>query len=155
MCTSYSALHAYPAVGSSRRYKGLIAELHRIIRGRASSAARGDVSVSEEGSDKRLAIFEGEARIGEVMQGLQAIQLRPEDFASPVALQMALSRIYEAVLKAFESGPKKRYIAEIRFTDSLGNPVTFAVDLGETPPPFSKNKVRARIVVEIYEDDEE
>ncbi len=110
---------------------------------------------SEEhgGAEKRLAIFEGEARIGEVMQGLQAIQLRPEDFSSPVALQMALSRIYEAVLKAFESGPKKRYVAEIRFTDSLGNPVVFAVDLGESPPPFSKDKVRARIVVEIYEEE--
>ncbi len=109
--------------------------------------------MSEESANKRLAIFEGEARVGEVMQGLQAIQLRPEDFASPVALQMALSRIYEAVLKAFESGPKKRYVAEIRFTDSLGNPVTFAVDLGETPPPFSKDKVKARIVVEIYEEE--
>jgi hypothetical protein len=103
---------------------------------------------------KRLAIFEGEARVGEVMQGLQAIQLRPEDFTSPVALQMALSRIYEAVLKAFETGPKKRYVAEIRFTDSMGNPVVFAVDLGETPPPFSKDKVKARIVVEIYEEEE-
>ncbi len=109
--------------------------------------------MGEEEGAKRLAIFEGEARVGEVMQGLQAIQLRPEDFSSPVALQMALSRIYEAVLKAFETGPKKRYVAEIRFTDSLGNPVTFAVDLGEAPPPFSKDRVRARIVVEIYEEE--
>jgi hypothetical protein len=113
-------------------------------------------AVTEEANEanKRLAIFEGEARVGEVMQGLQAIQLRPEDFSSPVALQMALSRIYEAVLKAFESGPKKRYVAEIRFTDSLGNPVVFAVDLGETPPPFSKDRVKARIIVEIFEEEE-
>jgi len=103
---------------------------------------------------KKLAIFEGEAKIGEIMQGLQAIQLRPEDFSSPVALQMALSRIYEAVLKVLESGPRKRYVAEIRFTDSLGNPVVFAVDLGESPPPFSKDKVKARIIVEIYEDED-
>jgi len=104
--------------------------------------------------NKKLAIFEGEARVGEVMQGIQAIQLRPEDLSSPIALQMALSRMYEAVMKMLESGPKKRYIAEVRFTDSLGNPVSFAVDLGESPPPFSKDKVRARIIIEIFEEEE-
>ena len=104
---------------------------------------------------KRLAIFEGEARVGEVIQGLQAIQLRPEDFSSPVALQMAISRIYEALMKAFESGPRKRYVAEVRFTDSLGNPVVIAVDLGETPPPFAKDRVKARVVIELYEEEEE
>ena len=104
---------------------------------------------------KRLAIFEGNARIGEVVQGLQAIQLRPEDLSSPVALQMAISRIYEAVMKAFEGGFKKRYVAEVRFTDSLGNPVVVAVDLGDSPPPFSKDRVKARVVIEIYEDEED
>lgn len=103
--------------------------------------------------NKKLAIFEGEARIGEIMQGIQAIQLRPEDLSSPIALQMALSRMYEAVMRMLESGPKKRYIAEVKFTDSLGNPISFAVDLGESPPPFSKDKVRARIVIEIYEEE--
>ncbi len=104
---------------------------------------------------KRIAIFEGEARIGSVIAGLQAVQLRPEDFSSPVALQMALSRIYEAVLRAFEQGPRKRYVAEVRFTDSLGNPVSIAVDLGESPPPFRSDRVKARIVIEIYEEEEE
>ncbi|BEP18172.1 hypothetical protein PYJP_15240 [Pyrofollis japonicus] len=104
--------------------------------------------------NKKLAIFEGDARVGEIMQGIQAIQLRPEDLSSPIALQMALSRMYEAVMKMLESGPKKRYIAEVRFTDSLGNQVSFAVDLGEAPPPFSKDKVKARIIVEIYEEEE-
>ena len=109
----------------------------------------------EEGHEsKKLAIFEGEARVGEVMKGMQAIQLRPEDLSSPIALQMALSRMYEAVLKMLESGPKKSYVAEVKFTDSLGNTVVFAVDLGESPPPFSKDKVKARIVVEIYEDED-
>ncbi len=108
----------------------------------------------EEREFKRIAIFEGEARIGTIMSGLQTIQLRPEDFTSPVALQMALSRIYEAVLKAFEQGPRKRYVAEVRFNDSLGNPVSIAVDLGESPPPFSKDKVKARVVIEIYEEQE-
>ena len=103
---------------------------------------------------KRLAIFEGEARVGEILQGIQAITLRPEDFSSPIALQMAISRLYDAMIKAFEQGPKKRYVAEVRFSDSLGNPVTIAVDLGENPPPFSKDKVKARIVIELYEEDE-
>ena len=107
----------------------------------------------ESGPPKRLAVFEGEARVGEVLSGLQAIQLRPEDFSSPVALQMALSRIYEAVMKAFQEGLKKRYVAEVRFQDSLGNQVVFAVDLGEAPPPFSKDRVKARIVVEIFEEE--
>ncbi len=107
----------------------------------------------EAGQPKRLAVFEGEARVGQVIAGLQAIQLRPEDFSSPVALQMALSRIYEAVLKAFQEGPRKRYVAEVRFRDSLGNTVVFAVDLGEAPPPFSRDRVRARIVVELYEEE--
>jgi hypothetical protein len=56
-------------------------------------------------------------------------------------------------MKAFEQGPRKRYVAEVRFTDSLGNTVAFAVDLGETPPPFSKDKVKARIIVEIFEEE--
>jgi hypothetical protein len=107
----------------------------------------------EKEGQKRLAIFEGEARVGEILTGLQAIQLRPEDFTSPIALQMALSRIYDAIIKAFEQGPRKRYVAEVRFTDSLGNTITFAVDLGESPPPFSRDKVKARIVVELYEEE--
>lgn len=110
---------------------------------------------SDNEAPKRLAIFEGDARVGEVVQGLQAIQLRPEDLSSPVALQMAISRIYEAVMKAFEGGLKKRYVAEVRFTDSLGNPVVIAVDLGESPPPFSRDRVKARVVIELYEEEEE
>ncbi len=99
--------------------------------------------------------FSGNARIGRVMKNLTTVTLKPEDLSSPVAFQMALSRIYESLVKMFESGgPKPTYIAEVRFTDDLGNRVVFAVDLGETPPPFSKDRIRARIVVEFYEDEE-
>ncbi len=107
--------------------------------------------MSEE--EKRIVIYNGKARIGEVIGGLASIQLRPEDFSSPIALQMAFSRIYEGVIKAMESGPKKKYIAEVKFTDSLGNPVVIGVDLGESPPPFSKKEVKARILVELYEEE--
>ncbi len=111
--------------------------------------------MSEEAEQpRRLAVFEGEARVGQVISGLQALQLRPEDFTSPVALQMALTRIYEAVMKAFQEGFRKRYVAEVRFRDSMGNQVVFAVDLGESPPPFSTDRVRARIVVELYEEEQ-
>jgi hypothetical protein len=67
---------------------------------------------------------------------------------------MAISRIYESMIKMFESGgPKPTYVAEVRFTDDLGNSVVFAVDLGSTTPPFSGEKVKARIYVEIYEEE--
>jgi len=110
---------------------------------------------TNEEQPKKIAVFEGEAKIGTVFAGMQEVRLRPEDFASPISLQMAISRIYEAVMKAFEEGMKKKYVAEIRFTDSLGNPVVFAVDLGETMPPFSREKVKARVIVEIYEEEGE
>ncbi|MEM3365548.1 MAG: hypothetical protein QXM93_03905, partial [Candidatus Methanomethyliaceae archaeon] len=67
-------------------------------------------------------------------------------------LQMAISRIYEAMTKAIASGPKKKYVAEVRFTDSLGNPVVLALDLGERMPPFTNKEVRARILIELFED---
>ncbi len=106
--------------------------------------------MSEE-EKKKIAIFHGEAKIGEIIGSLAQIQLRPEDFSSPVRLQMALSRIYDALLKTIEKGPRKKYVAEVRFKDSLENPVVIAVDLGETPPPFGKRDVKARILIEIYE----
>ncbi len=100
---------------------------------------------------KRIALFEGKARIGEVIKELAQVRLTPEDFSSPISLQMAISRIYSALLKTMEQGPRKHYVAEIRFKDSLGNTVVFAVDLGDTPPPFTSREVKARIIVEIYE----
>ncbi|AEM39666.1 hypothetical protein Pyrfu_1812 [Pyrolobus fumarii 1A] len=109
------------------------------------------LGVGEE-PGRHVKIFEGEARIGQMIRGMEVVQLRPEDFSSPVALQMALSRIYDAVLRMMQEGPKKVYVAEIRFNDDLGNRVVFAVELGETPPPFTKDKVKARIVVELFEE---
>ena len=109
--------------------------------------------MSEEGARKE---FLGEARIGKVVKGLTTISLRPEDFSSPVALQMAFSRIFDAIMNITlnESGPKHTYVAEVKFVDDLGNPVVFAVDLGEEIPPFSKEKVKARIRVELFEEED-
>lgn len=99
--------------------------------------------------------FDGKARIGKIMSGMQSMVLKPEDLTSPVAFQMALSRIMEAAMKVVESGgPKPRYVAEIRFTDDLGNNVVFAVDLGEKIPPFSSERVKARITVELFDVEE-
>jgi len=103
--------------------------------------------------ERRIAIFTGEARIGEILKGLTEIKLTPEDLASPISFQMAISRIYSALLKSMEEGPKRHYVAEVRFKDGLGNIVSFAIDLGEEPPPFSSRKVKARIVVELYEEE--
>jgi hypothetical protein len=99
-------------------------------------------------------VYEGSARVGRIVKNFATVTLKPEDFSSPVAFQMAISRIYESMIKMFESGgPKPTYVAEVRFTDDLGNSVVFAVDLGSTTPPFSGEKVKARIYVEIYEED--
>jgi len=101
-------------------------------------------------------VFYGKARIGKVLSGMEALTLKPEDFSSPIALQMALTRMLEATMRIVESGgPKPRYVAEIRFVDDLGNNVVFAVDLGESLPPFSSEKVKARIKVELFSDEEE
>ena len=112
------------------------------------------VNMDKNQSFKRIQIFEGQAKIGSVFGNLAQVQLKPEDFSSPIALQMALSRIYEAVMKTLEGGLKKIYVAEVKFKDSLGNNVSFAVNLGESPPPFSKDTVKARIVVEIFEEED-
>ncbi len=98
--------------------------------------------------------YEGNAKIGKIMKNLATVTLKPDDLSSPVAFQMALSRIYESIMKVFESGgPKPTYIAEVRFTDDLGNNVVIAIDLGDSPPPFSKDQVKARVMVQIYEEE--
>ena len=68
----------------------------------------------------------------------------------PVALQMAISRIYETMTKAVEAGPKKKFVAEVRFNDSMGNPIVMALDLGQHAPFV--NKMSKRGSVELYED---
>jgi hypothetical protein len=97
-------------------------------------------------------IFTGRAKIGEMLDTFMQLTLTPQDITSPIALQMALSRIYETMTKTLTSGPKKRYIAEVRFTDSLGNPVVIGLDLGEKLPPFTSNEVKARILIELFEE---
>ncbi len=109
----------------------------------------------EEHGFKVFRVFNAKARIGEVLSGAQNLVLRPEDLSSPVSFQMAITRIMDALMKSLQEGPKKRYVAEIRFNDSMGNPVVIAVDLGESPPPFSKREVKARVIVELFEEDEE
>jgi len=88
--------------------------------------------------------FRAEGKVGKAFKNIAMVSLRPEDFSSPVALQMALSRLYESVMKMFEGGgPKQTYVVEVRFTDDLGNPVSFAVSLekGGTPSPRSTAKL--------------
>ncbi len=98
-------------------------------------------------------VFLGRARVGEVMEAFKEIRLRPEDFSSPVAMQMALSRIYEALIRSLSGGLDKSYVAEVVFQDSLGNQVIFAADLGKSPPPISTQSLRVKITVEFYRED--
>ncbi|MEN2999531.1 MAG: hypothetical protein ABDH61_03035 [Acidilobaceae archaeon] len=98
--------------------------------------------------------YEGSAKVGRVMKSFATITLKPEDFSSPVSFQMAISRIYESMMRMMESGaPQHTYMAEVRFSDDLGNTVVFAVDLGPSLPPFSSEKIKARVVVHLYEED--
>lgn len=109
--------------------------------------------MEERDLSRKVVVFEGTAKLGEIIKSFAQIQLRPEDFASPLSLQMAFSRIYESMMKALSEGPKKSFVAEVRFIDSLGQNVTVGVDLGSSPPPFSKNIVKARIMIELYEEE--
>lgn len=97
----------------------------------------------------------GEARIQRVMLNMAQIRLSPEDLSNPVSFQIALSRIYENLMKALEGGVKHTYIAEVKFRDSLGNQVVFAVDLGDKVPATPSEKLKARIFIELYEENEE
>ena len=110
----------------------------------------------ESGGQGYKKLFVGEARIGRVMKPLASITLRPEDFSSPLSLQMAITRIYESIIRAMEErGPSSTYMAEVKFTDDLGNKVSIAVDLGESLPPFSRERVKARVIIELVESEDE
>jgi len=85
-------------------------------------------------------VFIGTAKLGEMLPQFSQVSLTAQDMSSPVSLQMAMSRIYEALTKATESGAKKKYVAEVRFSDSMGNPVMLALDLGDRMPPFTKDR---------------
>jgi len=97
--------------------------------------------------------FEGRAKIGEVMGNLVSIQLKPEDLSSPLAFQMALSRIYNEVLNMMQQQPKVHYVAEVKFNDSMGNPVVIGVDFGDKIPAMSKKDVKAKITIEFYDEE--
>ena len=103
--------------------------------------------------NKVIGIFNGTAKVGEVLAGFTQLSLTPQDMTSPIAMQMAISRIYEVMTKAVEAGPKKKFVAEVRLIDSMGNPVILAMDLGEKTPPFVNKEVKARILIELFEDD--
>ncbi|MEM0025922.1 MAG: hypothetical protein QXV93_02115 [Zestosphaera sp.] len=100
--------------------------------------------------------FEGYGEIEKVLiniaKGLAEVRLSPQDLSDPVSFQIAVSRMYDALMKAIEGGGRYSYVAKIRFVDSLGNNVSAVVDLGEEPPPFASKNIRARITVELYEE---
>ncbi len=95
------------------------------------------------------------ARLAKVEVGLAKslanLNISPQDLSNPVSFQLAFSRIYEALMKSLEEGGRKSYVAEVRFKDSLGNDVVFAVDIGENPPAFMSDTVRVRVIVEFLE----
>ncbi|BBG23876.1 hypothetical protein [Sulfuracidifex tepidarius] len=97
--------------------------------------------------------FDGKAKVGQVMGNLQALSLKPEDFSSPIALQMALSKLYNDLMKSLSEKPQPHYIADVRFSDSMGNPINLAVDFGNNLPPMSKQEVKVKITIEFYDEE--
>jgi hypothetical protein len=57
-------------------------------------------------------VFIGNAKVGEILPQFAQVSLTPQDMSSPVSMQMAMSRIYEALTKATDSGIRKKYLAE-------------------------------------------
>ncbi len=98
-----------------------------------------------------IGVAKVEKTVVDIARSLAEANITPQDLANPVSFQIAFSRLYDAILKSIEQGGKVSYVAEVRFKDSLGNVITFAVDLGERPPPLSSNVVKARITVELLE----
>ncbi|MCY0859479.1 MAG: hypothetical protein OWQ54_03525 [Sulfolobaceae archaeon] len=96
--------------------------------------------------------FEGKAKLGEILGNLPSIQLKPEDFSSPLALQMAISRLYNEIMNMLTSTPQKQYVAEVKFVDSLGNQVSVGINFGTKIPPLSKQEVKAKIIIELYDE---
>jgi hypothetical protein len=99
-------------------------------------------------------VFEGKAKVGEIMGNITAFQLKPEDLTSPLSLQMAITRFYNELMKMLEN-PKKKFVAEVKFSDSLGNSVSVGIDLGDSLPPLPKKELKAKVIIELYEEEED
>jgi len=99
--------------------------------------------------------FNGEARVQRALLNIAQIKVSPEDLSNPISFQLALSRIYDNLMKVLEGGFKYSYVAEVKFKDSLGNQIVFAVNLGDSMPPVSSDRLKARIIVELVEEHED
>ena len=112
----------------------------------------------EEGPTYRkefIGVGKVEKAIVDLARGLADARLSPSDLTNPVSFQLAFSRLYKALIESMEGGPKEEYVSEVRFKDDLGNDVVLAIDLGKEVPPFAKKNIRARIIVELYEEAEQ
>jgi hypothetical protein len=111
----------------------------------------------------RVEIY-GEAKIGWILRLVKEIgeimSFKPEDFSSPMAFQQALSRNLQSLFpKAMEiaMNPKileeKTYVAEIKLKDVYGREVVFTIGLGDSIPPLTSEKVKTRVIIELYEEE--
>ena len=104
---------------------------------------------------KKVVEISGEAKIGRLDIPPMVLELGPDDLASPLSFQMALSKLVDKIMDTLEKPPEPHYFADIRIKDHLNRPISIAIDLGKSIPPFSKDKVKARVIIEIYEEEEE
>ncbi|ALU11646.1 hypothetical protein EYM_03335 [Ignicoccus islandicus DSM 13165] len=105
-------------------------------------------------SERYVATLEGEARIRKLNIPIMRLDITPEDLNSPLSFQILMEKIMESVTKTLEEEPHPQYMAEVSIRDSLGMPVRFVVNLGDKVPYFSKDKVKVRLILEFYEEED-
>lgn len=94
--------------------------------------------------------FEGTAKIKQISK-LYTDLVGTEELDT-----LDITHIFTKILDSLTSNPSKLeekvFVAKIGFKDSAGHDVGFVINVGDKTPPFSRDKVRARIVVEIYDE---
>ena len=99
--------------------------------------------------------FSGKAKVGEVSALFKELNLDVEEMlTNPTAFYMSLTKLLNAITaKDFSQLTQKSYMASISFKDSNGKTITFNADLGDKMPLISKDEVKARIIIEIYDEE--
>ena len=95
--------------------------------------------------------FEGAAKIKQISKLYKEFVGAEE----PDTLDIAsiLTKLLDNVMSDLSKLEEKTFVAKIAFKDSVGHEASFTVDIGNKVPPFSRDKVRARVIVEIYDDE--
>ena len=106
--------------------------------------------------------FEGKATIGESYRFardfstlLDELVRSGQNVAGPAGFAAFISKIYETLSKSLESqsASDKVWVASVEFRDGFNTPVHVSLDLGDKIPMLSSNVVRAKIIIELYDEE--